>query len=58
MKYNIYLNSSQLAYNANKHKYYKFIINNNKFNKFTQYTPQYYVTSYNSIYSPNIVYNN
>lgn len=54
--YNIYLNSPQLAYNANKKKYYKYVIqqNNKIFNKkFTRYTPLYFGTSYNSIYYPN-----
>ena len=58
MVYNIYLNSPQLAYNANQKKYYKYIINkNNKlFNhKFTKYSPVYFRTAYNSIYYPNIV---
>jgi hypothetical protein len=57
MVYNIYLNSPQLAYEANKKKYYKYVIkNNNKIfnNKFGPYKPTYYVTSYKRIYSPNI----
>jgi len=55
--YNIYLNSPQLAYQANKRKYYKYVINNNNkiFNsKFKPYTPLYFQTSYNRIYNPNI----
>lgn len=57
MTYNIYLNSPQLAYNANKKKYYLDLINkNNKTNnnKFSKYTPQYFNTSYDSIYYPDI----
>lgn len=57
MPYNIYLNSPQLAVIANRRKYYSYVINqNNKlFNrKFQRYTPVYYQTGYNSIYSPNI----
>lgn len=53
--YNIYLNSPQLAYNENKKKYYKYIIQKNKKiqnQKFKKYTPQYYYSSYNSIYNP------
>ena len=56
MVYNIYLNSPQLAYNANKKKYYIYVINKNKkiLNmKDTKYTPLYFRTSYNSIYNPN-----
>ena len=56
--YNIYLNSPQLAYDANKRKYYKYIIqkNNKIFNKkFTPYSILYFNTSYNRIYTyPNI----
>jgi hypothetical protein len=56
--YNIYLNSPQLAYNANKRKYYNYVIQkNNKIfnNKFTPYTPLYFNTSYNRIYKyPNV----
>ena len=49
--------NQQIAYNINKKKYYEsVIINNNIKNNepFSNYTPQYYKTSYNSIYSPNI----
>ena len=56
MVYNIYLNSPQLAYNANKKKYYIYVINKNKKisnMKDTKYTPLYFRTSYNSIYTPN-----
>jgi len=56
MVYNIYLNSPQLAYNANKKKYYIYVINKNKKIsniKDTKYTPFYFRTSYNSIYNPN-----
>jgi len=58
MVYNIYLNSPQLAYNANKKKYYKNVIklNNKIFNeKFTPYKPTYFLTGYNKIFSPNLV---
>jgi hypothetical protein len=54
MVYNIYLNSPQLAYNAQKKKYYNYIIkkNNKIFNaKFKPYGPLYFATSYDSIYS-------
>jgi hypothetical protein len=57
MPYNIYLNSPQLAVNENRRKYYLYVINkNNKlFNKkFQKYTPIYYRTCYNSIYTPNV----
>jgi len=53
---NIYLNSPQLAYNANKKKYYIYVIkkNNKIFNtKPNKYSPLYFQTSYNSIYYPN-----
>lgn len=57
MKYNIYLNSPQLAVNSNKKQYYLNIINNNKiikpFNKTT--LPQ---TSYSLIYYPNYIIRN
>jgi hypothetical protein len=56
MVYNIYLNSPQLAYNANKKKYYIYVINKNKQlseKKINQYSPYYFRTSYNSIYNPN-----
>jgi len=56
MVYNIYLNSPQLAYNANKKKYYIYVINKNKKisnMKYSNYTPSYFRTSYNSIYNPN-----
>jgi len=56
--YNIYLNSPQLAYNANKKKYYKSIIKKNNTlsnKKFTPYTPLYFTTGYNLIFIyPNI----
>ena len=58
MPYNIYLNSPQLAYNANQKKYYTYVINKNKkiLNKpFKPYTPLYFNTSYNSIYKPAII---
>ena len=58
MVYNIYLNSPQLAYNANKKKYYRNVINKNNllFNKkFQPYSPIYYQTSYSRIIYPNIV---
>ena len=58
MVYNIYLNSPQLAYNANKKKYYQYIIQKNKEianKKFTNYTPLYFNTSYNKIFQyPNL----
>jgi hypothetical protein len=53
--YNIYLNSPQLAYNANMKKYYiNLIKKNNKIinKKFELYKPQYYYTSYSRIYNP------
>jgi hypothetical protein len=53
--YNIYRNSPQLAYNANQKKYYEYVIakNNKLFNKsFSNYSPLYYNTSYQSIYRP------
>ena len=54
MKYNIFLNSPQLAINYNKKKYYLNIINNNKiikpFNK--TILPQ---SSYSLIYFPNYI---
>jgi hypothetical protein len=56
MVYNIYLNSPQLAYNANKKKYYIYVINKNKKisnMKDRKYTPLYFRTSYDSIYTPN-----
>ena len=56
MVYNIYLNSPQLAYNANKKKYYIYVINKNKKisnMKDTKYTPLYFRTSYDLIYNPN-----
>ena len=56
--YNIYLNSPQLAYNANTKKYYKNVINNNKLlynRKFKKYTPLYFTTSYNRIFTPNYI---
>ncbi len=55
--YNIYLNSPQLACQANRHKYYQYVINKNKKlfnNKFHKYTPIYFQTSYDRIYRPNI----
>lgn len=57
MLYNIYLNSPQLAVEANRKKYYKKVINvNNKIlnRKFEPYKPIYYETSYSRIYNPNI----
>ena len=54
--YNIYLNSPQLACNANRKKYYLYVIQkNNKFfnKKFSPYTPIYFRTGYDSIYYPN-----
>jgi hypothetical protein len=58
MLYNIYLNSPQLAYEANMKKYYRKVItkNNKIFNKkFSPYKPIYYETSYSRIFSyPNI----
>jgi len=56
--YNIYLNSPQLAYNANARKYYNNVIklNNKLFNKkLSKYGPLYFQTSYDRIYTPNIV---
>lgn len=53
--YNIYLNSPQLAINANRKKYYKYVIqmNYNDFNrKFSNYKPSYYSTSYKRIFYP------
>ena len=59
MVYNIYLNSPQLAYNANKKKYYESIIKKNKqINSIIhpkKYSPLYFRSSYYSIYSPNVV---
>ena len=55
--YNIQLNSPQLAYQQNKKKYYKMVINkNNKlFNqKFKKYSPLYFVTAYDKMFMPNI----
>jgi len=55
MTYNIYLNSPQLAYNANKKKYYINLINKNNIKpKFSKYIPQYFDTSYKLFYKPNI----
>ncbi len=57
MLYNIYLNSPQLACNANRKKYYRYVIKkNNKFfnNKFGPYPITYYSTSYSRIFNPNI----
>ncbi len=56
MIYNIYLNSPQLAVNANRKKYYIYVINKNKKLsnvKDHKYTPLYFRTSYDSIYFPN-----
>jgi hypothetical protein len=58
MVYNIYLNSPQLAYQANKKKYYLQVIQKNKIitnQPFKQYTPIYFNTGYNRIYNPNII---
>jgi hypothetical protein len=58
MVYNIYLNSPQLAYNANIKKYNKYVIkeNNKIFNKkFSSYKAPYFYTSYLSIITPNFV---
>ena len=55
--YNIYLNSPQLAVQANRRKYYMNVIkkNNKIFNKkFQPYTPLYFQTAYDRIYYPNI----
>jgi hypothetical protein len=55
IKYNIYLNSPQLAVNANRKKYYLQVIqnNNNYINRpFQNYTPSYYKTSYSRILFP------
>lgn len=57
MVYNIYLNSPQLAVEANRKKYYKKVIriNNKLFNKkFSPYKPIYFDTSYSRIYNPSI----
>ena len=53
--YNIYLNSPQLAVNANRKKYYLHVINeNNKFfnKKLGNYSKSYYNTSYKRIFVP------
>lgn len=55
LNYNIYLNSPQLAINANRKKYYNYVIQNNynDFNrKFSNYKPSYYSTSYKRIFYP------
>ena len=54
--YNIYLNSPQLACNANRKKYYMSVIEKNNayiHRKFQPYKPEYYKTSYSRIYNPN-----
>jgi hypothetical protein len=58
MVYNIYLNSPQLAYNANITKYNKYVIkkNNKIFNKkFSPYKPTYFYNGYLCIIKPNII---
>jgi hypothetical protein len=59
MRYNIYLNSPQLAVNENKRKYYKRIIEENKQIRSVihpkKYSPLYFRTAYNSIYYPNVI---
>jgi hypothetical protein len=60
MVYNIYLNSPQLAYNANIKKYNKYVINKNNllFNKkYEHYTPIYFYTGYSRIKKPNLIIN-
>lgn len=56
MLYNIYLNSPQLAYNANQKKYYLFVIQKNKIinmKNIKKYPPIYFRTSFDDIYYPN-----
>lgn len=56
IKYNIYLNSPQLALQANNKKYYQNVIiqNQQNMNKtINRYPPSYFKTSYNSYYLPN-----
>ena len=58
MVYNIYLNSPQLAYNANIIKYNKYVIQQNKKitnKKFSSYSPTYFYTSYSRIINPDKV---
>ena len=50
-KYNIQLNSPQLAYNINMKKYYLSIIKKNKIID-TNYNNNYFRTSYSRIYVP------
>jgi hypothetical protein len=55
MVYNIYLNSPQLAYNANIKKYYRHVIkdNNKILNKRdSSYKAPYFYTSYSRIQYP------
>jgi hypothetical protein len=50
LKYNVQLNSPQLAYNVNAHKYYLEVINKNKIN--SNKIQEYNKTSYSRIYVP------
>jgi hypothetical protein len=55
MVYNIYLNSPQLAYNANIKKYYRHVIKDNTkiLNKtYSSYKAPYFYTSYSRIHNP------
>ena len=56
IRYNIYLSSPQLAVEANRKKYYQFIINRQQLiidnNKFGNYKPIYYKTGYNKVFYP------
>jgi hypothetical protein len=58
IRYNIYLSSPQLAVEANRKKYYQYIINRQQniidHNKFGNYKPIYYQTGYNKIYYPQV----
>ena len=57
-KYNIYLNSPQLALQANTKKYYEGVIQKNQeiMNKpIRKYPPSYYRTSYNLMFYPNVI---
>lgn len=57
-KYNIYLNSPQLALQANTKKYYEGVIQKNQeiMNKpIRKYPSSYYRTSYNLMFYPNVV---
>ena len=57
-RYNIYLNSPQLALRANNKQYYKNVIKNNENNtnkNIKIYSSSYFNTSYNLYNYPNIV---